>query len=495
MLGLLVDGESSGYDLLRQAERSVGFFWTPAKTQLYAILRKLVANGFATARLVRQADRPDKTLYRITDAGRGAPARRASSRCSSTVNKNPLELRIFFGEHRPLEAVVADLEAVRDHAARAPRGARRDRGHVRPRRVPVPVPDAAARQGERGGRRGVGGAGARAAGAAHDDRVAPFVVLALAAVFVPGSAPLGHRTVVLGHDPLPRRRDVERDAEARASEPSRSASARATSRTRRCRSSAKGKTLRFSAPGLPKPIVVRPDGEGQEADGDGDAGSGARDGHADAADGRAPTRSSGYFASPSVEVARFTTHGFSTRARSLIDLATGAFGAAPARIGARLDVRQYDVRFPNGKTTLTGTLTIPPGAGPHPGVVYVSGSGDTLREEAHWLDGLFVSRGIAVLAYDKRGVGQSGGVYPGDLASEETINTLAGDAAAAARFLAAQPGIDRSRVGFYGLSQGGWIIPQAAVRAGGRRVVGADPVRPDGDAGRVGHLRGPRHDH
>ena len=40
VLGLLADGESSGYDLLRAAERSVGFFWTPAKTQLYAILKK-----------------------------------------------------------------------------------------------------------------------------------------------------------------------------------------------------------------------------------------------------------------------------------------------------------------------------------------------------------------------------------------------------------------------------------------------------------------------
>src|SRR6266545_86324 len=57
VLGLLMDGERSGYDLLRQAERSVGFFWTPAKTQLYAVLRKLVDNGFATARRVRQTER------------------------------------------------------------------------------------------------------------------------------------------------------------------------------------------------------------------------------------------------------------------------------------------------------------------------------------------------------------------------------------------------------------------------------------------------------
>jgi len=115
VLGLLADGERSGYDLLREAERSVGFFWTPAKTQLYAVLRKLVANGFATSRLVRQYERPDKTLYRLTELGLER-LRDGLEQVQSTVNKNPLELRIFFGGHRPPESVVADLEAVRDNA-------------------------------------------------------------------------------------------------------------------------------------------------------------------------------------------------------------------------------------------------------------------------------------------------------------------------------------------------------------------------------------------
>ena len=224
-----------------------------------------------------------------------------------------------------------------------------------------------------------------------------------------------------------------------------------------------GKTLRFAAPGLPKPIVFQLTSKGKKLSGTATQGAA----HATVTLTRRRTSADtklGYFSSPNVEVARFTTHGFSTQPFT-IDLATGAFGTASAQPGKRVDVRQYDVRFPNGKTTLAGTLAVPPGAGPHPAVVYVSGSGDTLREESHWLDGLFITHGIAVLAYDKRGVGQSGGVYPGDLASEETINTLAGDAAAAARFVAAQAGIDRNRVGFYGLSQGGWIIPQAAVRA------------------------------
>jgi dienelactone hydrolase len=224
-------------------------------------------------------------------------------------------------------------------------------------------------------------------------------------------------------------------------------------------------TLRFSAPGLPKPIafVLTPKGTKLT----GTASQGAARATVTLTRGRRSVDTVlGYYASPSVEVARFTRHGFDTNP-FLIDMATGEFSSAPAAVGTRLAVRQFDVRFPNGRTTLAGTLTIPPGSGPHPGVVYVSGSGDTLREESHWLDSLFIPHGIAVLAYDKRGVGQSGGAYPGDLATTETIAALAGDAAAAARFLAGQAGIDRSRVGFYGLSQGGWIIPQATVRSSG----------------------------
>lgn len=225
-----------------------------------------------------------------------------------------------------------------------------------------------------------------------------------------------------------------------------------------------GKTVRFSVPGLPRPIAFRLTSKGARLAGTATQGAARADVTLTRGRTSADTRL-GYFGTPNVEILRFTRYGFSTRPFA-VDLTNGAFGPAPAQPGPRLAVRQYDVRFPNGRTTLAGTLTIPPGDGPHPAVVYVSGSGDTLREEAQWLSGLFISRGIAVLAYDKRGVGQSGGVYTGDLASETTIATLAGDAAAAARFVAAQRGIDADRVGFYGLSQGGWIIPQAAVRAG-----------------------------
>ena len=53
VLGLLAwAGESSGYELNRRAERSVGFIWAPARSQLYAVLNchqhlcKRLSHGF-----------------------------------------------------------------------------------------------------------------------------------------------------------------------------------------------------------------------------------------------------------------------------------------------------------------------------------------------------------------------------------------------------------------------------------------------------------------
>lgn len=70
VLGLLAwSGESSGYELHKRAGRSVGFIWAPARSQLYAVLKRLEQTGLASGRHVAQVDRPDKRLFSITEAG------------------------------------------------------------------------------------------------------------------------------------------------------------------------------------------------------------------------------------------------------------------------------------------------------------------------------------------------------------------------------------------------------------------------------------------
>lgn len=118
VLGLLTAfGEHSGYDLKRHAEAGVGYVWTAAKSQIYAVLPRLVDGGYATSRRVAQSSRPDKQVYRITANGEAA----FRAWLEEPVEERPdtrstFLLKIFFGRHMSREALVAHLERKRDWA-------------------------------------------------------------------------------------------------------------------------------------------------------------------------------------------------------------------------------------------------------------------------------------------------------------------------------------------------------------------------------------------
>jgi DNA-binding PadR family transcriptional regulator len=113
VLGLLaLEGERSGYDLSKQAAKSVGHVWAPTKSHLYAVLRRLSAEGLVGAREVSQQGRPDKQLYSLTDAGRATfeawldePAR---------GDRPGLVLQLFLGGLASAESHRGCLEAFRD---------------------------------------------------------------------------------------------------------------------------------------------------------------------------------------------------------------------------------------------------------------------------------------------------------------------------------------------------------------------------------------------
>lgn len=117
VLGLLghIGGPISGYDLRKVIDRSVGYIWHPSKTQLYAVLRRLVAVGLATRREVEQRSRPDKQLYRITRAGRVAIREwLGRDEDTSEPDRSMLVLKLFFGSQGDRDALVRQLAAFRD---------------------------------------------------------------------------------------------------------------------------------------------------------------------------------------------------------------------------------------------------------------------------------------------------------------------------------------------------------------------------------------------
>jgi dienelactone hydrolase len=118
----------------------------------------------------------------------------------------------------------------------------------------------------------------------------------------------------------------------------------------------------------------------------------------------------------------------------------------------------------NGDVKLAYHLDRPDGPGPFPAVVLGHGSGEVTRDQMGSLAHQWVARGFAALRYDKRGVGQSTGVYSGVGVrnGDRMFADLSSDMVAGVEFLRRQPEIDATRIGLMGASQAGWIIPLAA---------------------------------
>ena len=114
VLGMLTRGEMSGYDLGKAIEGSIGFFWTPAKSQIYSQLRRLQEAGYATERMVEQTDRPDKRLYAITPDGLRA-FREWLERTPVELEpiRSPFLLKIFFGHLMEPASVIAHVREYR----------------------------------------------------------------------------------------------------------------------------------------------------------------------------------------------------------------------------------------------------------------------------------------------------------------------------------------------------------------------------------------------
>ncbi len=116
---------------------------------------------------------------------------------------------------------------------------------------------------------------------------------------------------------------------------------------------------------------------------------------------------------------------------------------------------------------LAATLTLPPGNGPFPAVVLITGSGSQDRNESllsHQpflvLADYLTRRGIAVLRADDRGMGGTSKGGPND-----TTENYADDALAGVEFLKTRKEINAKQIGLIGHSEGGMAAPMAAAKS------------------------------
>ncbi|GAA3242585.1 alpha/beta hydrolase family protein [Nonomuraea helvata] len=158
---------------------------------------------------------------------------------------------------------------------------------------------------------------------------------------------------------------------------------------------------------------------------------------------------------------------------------TAALAVGPARDAPMAlpdDLKASEVSFRgSGGLQLHGSVISPVRArSGRAGVVLVHGAGTGTKRDKLLAEAVaFARQGMSVLVYDKRSEGYS--------LFHRSYSQLADDALGAVGTLRRQAGVDPSKVGIWGLSEGGWVAPLAASRSADISfviVVGANALHP-----------------
>jgi DNA-binding PadR family transcriptional regulator len=120
VLGMVVLGARSGYEIRRAAERSVRFFWALGPPQIYAELKRLEAGGLVTGRDDARGERARRS-FEPTAAGEAAL--RAWLTDGDDVGafelRDPELLRLFFADAVDREDALARVEVMRRRSEQA----------------------------------------------------------------------------------------------------------------------------------------------------------------------------------------------------------------------------------------------------------------------------------------------------------------------------------------------------------------------------------------
>jgi DNA-binding PadR family transcriptional regulator len=110
-LGMLTEGPASGYDLKKQFESSFAHFFAAGYGSIYPALASLAEQGLVECEEIPQEGKPDRKVYRISDAGRERllEALQDTTPCHK-IRSEFLAMMCFAHLMRP-----EDVEAVIDH--------------------------------------------------------------------------------------------------------------------------------------------------------------------------------------------------------------------------------------------------------------------------------------------------------------------------------------------------------------------------------------------
>jgi DNA-binding PadR family transcriptional regulator len=114
ILGFLHYAPASGYDLKKTFDVTVRHFWPADQSQIYRTLAQLVEKGSAEVEEIVQTGKPNRKVYRITQAGAKELRYWLRAAPSEAPTRNPALVRLFFLGNLGNEAVIGMLDAAEE---------------------------------------------------------------------------------------------------------------------------------------------------------------------------------------------------------------------------------------------------------------------------------------------------------------------------------------------------------------------------------------------
>jgi PadR family transcriptional regulator, regulatory protein AphA len=115
ILGLLSLRSWTTYELAKQVQRSIGWFWPRAERKLYDEPKRLVAAGLATCTQQMTGARP-RTVYRVTSRGRRALRRWLDDPPAPPSLEFEGLVKVFFADGGTLEQLRTTLTSIGEQA-------------------------------------------------------------------------------------------------------------------------------------------------------------------------------------------------------------------------------------------------------------------------------------------------------------------------------------------------------------------------------------------
>ena len=110
LLVSLIHEPKSGYDLAKQFDGSVGFFWQATHQQIYRELTKLEQQNWIVAEAIAQDGRPDKKIFSVTDLGLSQLKTWVWQSTNVALVKDEFLLKIYAGYLIPEDAIAQKIQ-------------------------------------------------------------------------------------------------------------------------------------------------------------------------------------------------------------------------------------------------------------------------------------------------------------------------------------------------------------------------------------------------